>query len=154
MADIEQTQHADSARVGRVGFTGTREGMTQPQRTKVYRLLRELAPTWAHHGDCIGADDQFHELARLAGAKIMLHPPEKPDLRAFRIGDYTAEEKHYLERNRDIVDACEVLIATPKESTPQYRGGTWYTIGYARLQGHKTVIVWPDGSTSTEADGE
>jgi len=63
-----------------VGFTGTRAGMTSEQRTTVNRLLRELAPIWAHHGDCIGSDDQFHDLAKLAGAKIMLHPPEKPDL--------------------------------------------------------------------------
>lgn len=133
-------------RAGRVGFTGTREGMTDAQRAKVNRLLRELAPIWAHHGDCIGADDQFHDLAKLAGAKIMLHPPEKAGLRAFRIGDDIAFEKPYLSRNQDIVNACEVLIATPKEAEEQTTGGTWYTIRYARNQGRKTVVVLPDGT--------
>lgn len=124
--------------------------MTDAQRAKVNRLLRELAPIWAHHGDCIGADDQFHDLAKLAGAKIMLHPPEKPDLRAFRLGDDIAREKPYLARNRDIVNACEVLIATPKEHGWSQSGGTWYTINYAYQQGVETVVVWPDGSTDPD----
>ena len=147
-------QSAETVRVGRVGFTGTREGMTEAQRAKVNRLLRTLAPIWAHHGDCVGADDQFHELAKLAGAKIMLHPPEKPDLRAFRVGDDIAREKPYLARNRDIVNACETLIATPKEHGWSLTGGTWYTVNYACQQGRDVIVVWPNGNvTPAQSDG-
>lgn len=46
--------------------------------------------------------------------------------------------------------ACEVLIATPKETTGATKGGTWYTVKYARQQGRKVVIVWPDGSALTD----
>ena len=141
---------AESVRAGRVGFTGTREGMTDAQRVKVNRLLRELAPIWAHHGDCVGADDQFHDLAKLAGAKIMIHPPEKPDLRAFRLGDDIAPEKPYASRNADIVNATAYLIACPKESSVQYRGGTWHTVHYAERRALPVVIVWPDGSTHSD----
>jgi hypothetical protein len=135
-------------RAGRVGFTGTRHGMTDAQKATVYRLLRERESTWVHHGDCIGADDQFHDLAKTAGHKVMLHPPEKRDLRAFRLGDDVAFEKPYLDRNRDIVNASAVLIAAPAEDEEQPKGGTWYTIRYARQRGCKVIIVWPDGSQS------
>jgi len=146
-------QVADLVRVGRVGFTGTREGMTDAQRATVRLLLEDYAPSWAHHGDCVGADADFHHLAKAAGASVMLHPPSDPKLRAGLVGDDIAFEKPYLDRNRDIVNACEVLIATPKGTMDARNGGTWYTINYARQKGRRTVIVWPDGSTRIDGDG-
>lgn len=50
-----------------------------------------------------------------------------------------------LERNRTIVDECEVLVACP--AGPEVtRSGTWSTIRYARRIGRPVVIIYPDGS--------
>jgi hypothetical protein len=151
---MSERQNADSVRVGRVGFTGTRDGMTLAQKVTVIALLRDLGPTWAHHGDCVGADADFHHIAKEVGAQVMIHPPSDPRLRAKLVGDDIAEEKPYLDRNRDIVNACEVIIATPKEAREMNRGGTWWTIRLAQKLGRELVIVWPNGSTDPEqSDG-
>jgi hypothetical protein len=57
--------------------------------------------------------------------------------------------KPYLERNRDIVDSTELLIACPKDMT-ESSGGTWATVRYARKQKKPIVVVWPDGSVTEE----
>lgn len=147
MSDIEPTHIAETVAPVRVGFTGTRDGMTDAQKATVADLLERVAPRWCHHGDCVGADADFHHLAKAAGSAVMIHPPSDPKLRAGLVGDDIAEEKPYLDRNRAIVHAATILVATPKESTPQGKGGTWFTIGYARLQGKRVTIVWPDGTT-------
>ena len=56
------------------------------------------------------------------------------------------EPRQYHERNRNIVDATDILVATPKENKGDiYRGGTWYTINYAVSKGKPVYIIWPDG---------
>jgi len=44
----------------RVGFTGTSQGMTRPQQEAVAALLLDPVPNEAHHGNCVGADAEFH----------------------------------------------------------------------------------------------
>lgn len=132
----------------RVGFTGTRRGMTDRQAGTIARVL--LTASEAHHGDCLGADAEFHELAVAGGVETHVHPPEDPKLRAWCQGDLIYDVKPYLERNKDIVDACEVLVAAPKEARePRVKrgSGTWQAIGYARRTGRRTLIVWPDGTS-------
>lgn len=137
-----------------LGFTGTREGMTEAQKTTVQALLADPSVVEVHHGDCLGADNDLDALARRQRVGRVIHPPSDPKLRAWCCSEIALmPEKPYLDRNRDIVDACDTLIATPKESTPQGRGGTWYTVGYARLQGKRLVIIWPDGSTQSDGPG-
>lgn len=130
----------------RVGFTGTRKGMTDEQKQTVLRLLYEFAPAWCHHGDCVGADADFHHLARRLHTEVKIHPPSNPKLRAHLIGDDIAPEKPYLIRDRDIVEAADVVIAAPDGVQEKLKSGTWYTIRYARQLGKRTIIVWPDGS--------
>lgn len=108
-----------------------------------------------HHGDCVGADASSHYLAWRYSAKVVVHPPSDPKLRAFvHRGLYWDDEfivlpeKPYHERNRDIVDACDLLIACPKERGPVWHGGTWYTIHYAEKVGKPVTIIWPDGTTN------
>lgn len=57
--------------------------------------------------------------------------------------------KEPLDRNKDIVDACPVLIAAPSDRVEKKRGsGTWATIRYARDVAHVPIrYVWPDGTT-------
>lgn len=103
-----------------------------------------------HHGDCIGADADMHQRATENYLRTVGHPPSDPKLRAFCEFDELWPEKPYLDRNKDIVDSCHVLLATPKESTEQQRGGTWSTIRYARKKKKPVLIVWPDGTVSGE----
>lgn len=137
----------------KVGFSGTREGMTALQRAHVRELLRGLAPAEAHHGDCIGADEQFHLLVYYDnGPRVVGHPPSNNQMRAYCGFDFCHVPKPYLERNRDIVDEVDVLIACPKSDVEELRSGTWATVRYARTLGRKIYFVLPDGTTKVEAD--
>src|SRR5437867_2260767 len=121
-----------------LGFTGTQIGMTPLQRESVILFLEGCSPESVHHGDCIGADAQFHDLALkcVPGVSVHIHPPIITTKRAFcRGGHYTYTAKDYLDRNVDIVMQSDELLATPKESQEEIRSGTWYTIRQARKRG-------------------
>jgi hypothetical protein len=134
-----------------LGFTGSQLGGTADQLRDLAGLLlvmRTDETDYFHHGDCIGADAQAHDLAKAAGWKVIIHPPEDPSKRAFCNGDLVHEPRPYLERNRDIVNATEALIAVPKDPET-LRSGTWSTVRYARKHGRHIIIIEP---TPTEED--
>lgn len=139
-----------------IGFTGTRHGMTKSQNDQVKLLVAELAAPpsrcrEAHHGDCIGADEEFHAIARrVVGIRIVAHPGNVPAMRAFCRADEVRDPKPFMDRNHDIVTACHVLLATPHEMHEQPRGGTWSTIRMARAERKPVTIVWPDGWIAKE----
>lgn len=139
----------------RVGFTGTQHGTTQPQRDQVDKLFQLLRPSQFHHGDCVGADAEAHNRVHNymyftnALVEIHIHPPIDPKKRAWKQGDVLHPEKPYLERNWDIVVACEVLIATPHTSVEQKRSGTWSTVRYAKKNGKPVFVILPDGEIKT-----
>lgn len=117
--------------------------MTARQKSTLARILDEKAKSYdrleIHHGDCIGADAEFHEICikRWPHAlHVVLHPPLNPRKRAFCTYSNQSEvpAKDYLERNREIVDAVDEMIAGPKELEEQLRSGTWATVRYARKQ--------------------
>ena len=144
----ESERHSIAAKKGHrgsVGFTGTSKGMTEKQEKEVSHLLTKLKKdhTELHHGDCIGADAQAHKLAKCAKMKVVKHPPINPKARAFSKGGKTLPEKDYLKRNRDIVDAADILIATPKGKKEEIRSGTWATIRYAKKKKKKIKIIYP-----------
>ena len=138
-----------------VGFTGTQRGMTAAQYAAVSELLLARFPhavvttpvraVTFHHGDCTGADEQAHVIARICGYFIVVHPPIDPKKRAWCTGDFAMTPAPYLERNAAIVRSTEVLVATPGERAEQLRSGTWATIRCARRLGRPVMIVWPDG---------
>ena len=119
-----------------IGFTGTKKGMTKYQKDKVRSTLEECyeisGTNIFHHGDCIGADAEAHDIAADIGYYIVIHPPKDPKARAFKTAfQYQMMlPKPYLDRNRDIVDSCQLLIATP-DGPEVLRSGTWSTIRYA-----------------------
>ncbi len=133
-----------------VGFTGTRIGMTAAQRASVAVLLGHVGDPDAvcHHGDCIGADCDFHDLAVDGKFTTEAHPPSDNRLRACCVADVIHTPKPYHDRNRDIADASSFLIACPRESREVEAGGTWYTVRYARSQAKPVKIVWPDGGVT------
>ncbi len=137
-----------------LGFTGTRHGMSAAAFHALRLRLQKNRDrfTHVHHGDCIGADEQFHYLARAQGWHITTHPGDLPELRAHaEFPDHTMEPRPCLERNRVIVQACEVLVAAPKTMREQPRSGTWATIAEARILGRPTFLVWPDGTITQDA---
>jgi hypothetical protein len=135
-----------------IGFTGTRRGMTDAQRLAVQAIILDLGADVLHHGDCTGADDQADSLARSVGCAVHIHPSVNPTKRAlcFVEGDGIEEPKPYLQRNRDIVDVVDALIAAPGEFEEQLRSGTWATVRYARARPKPVWVVLPDGSLAAE----
>ena len=131
-----------------VGFTGTRYGMTVKQREQVTALVHDLTsgPLTFHHGDCVGADAEFHRIALDNGGRVVIHPPIDKAHRAFcKPADEWRMACTHLARNRAIVIEATVMIATPYEMDRQMRGGTWYTIDRAERAGKPLVVVQPNG---------
>ncbi len=137
-----------------IGFTGTREGMTNHQIASLYFTLIMLKgePLTFHHGDCVGADAEAHKVVQHQGISVIIHPPIDSSRRAFCEDGYLWQKKPYMERNRDIVCFTKMLIACPKlsEKDSHRRSGTWATIRYARKLGRRLVIIWPDGTLEEE----
>lgn len=141
----------------RIGFTGTRVGMTASQHARLVALLVELDPAEFHHGDCVGADEQAHEVVRRfivpgatvirtldqvwGGCRIVIHPPHSQKYRANCKGDEMRFVKDYIIRNHDIVDETDVLVAAPKSPEEEMRSGTWATIRYAMRIGRRVEII-------------
>ena len=128
------------------GFTGTRDGATDAQKTSMRVYFDKHRATGFRHGCCKGADEDAVTI--FAGVvPIYAHPPlVKSYLSgyAFSLSDVVLEAKEYLERNRDIVDLSAKLAACPK-GPEELRSGTWSTIRYAAKVGKPCVIFWPDG---------
>jgi hypothetical protein len=162
----------------KIGFTGTRLGMSIDQSAMLRRKLGrgKGGTTWTmfsefHHGDCVGADEEAHDMMRVMLSRnwplrvdLVVHPPT--DYR-FRAGCGTTrveredaglgkgevrvlEAKDYLSRDRDIVDATDLLIACPAGIDLRSHGGTAYTVRYARAEVKPILIIWGDGRVETE----
>lgn len=128
-----------------IGMTGTRDGMSQEQKNAYEKYIQALDEKLIlHHGDCIGADADAHDIAVRHNIKTHIHPPIKDVHRAFKEGDYSEEEKSYFARNRDIVDSAALVLGFPK-LMKETKGGTWYTINYTKNKGTPLVIIWPNG---------
>jgi len=139
-----------------LGFTGTSRGMTQRQRATVRYLFNELQLTVLHHGDCVGADAEADFVAHELSAKVIVHPPSDPKLRAYceprDLAPDAPRPKPYLARNKDIaLRAVDGLVAAPKEMSEVLRSGTWSTVRYARKLGRRVWLVFPDGTFKEEA---
>jgi len=139
-----------------VGFTGTRIGMSEKQILLLKHWLQTHRVSEAHHGDCIGADEQFHKIVKELGIKVIAHPGAlvnqyglviEHKFRAYTNADIILNAKPFLERNKDIVDICDILLAAPY-SRERLRSGTWYTIKYARIVGKPVIVFWRDGFLS------
>ncbi len=138
----------------KAGFTGTREGMTLPQRAAFLDWVEDRGLTAFHQGCCIGADAQATAIIWGVYPRpyIVGHPPDNTALMAFDhflVCNKLVPPLPYLQRNAEIVAACEVLLAAPK-GPENMRSGTWATIRYARRHEKPIVIFWPDGTITDE----
>jgi hypothetical protein len=137
-----------------VGFTGTQKGMTDAQKVQVGLMLADTKIRLAHHGDCIGADDDFDLLCSVHGIRRHHHPCDIVEKRAHcaakkRAGvEVVYAPRPPLKRNHGIVALSDILLATPGGFEEELRSGTWATIRHARKRGMLVLIVWPDGLVS------
>jgi hypothetical protein len=138
-----------------IGFTGSRWGMGEVRKPIVSYIADKLKVSKAGHGMCAGGDTEFHDLIRALKRKVWIkgYPPtEQGKFFVNRKCDELQEPKEYLDRDRDIVDEADVMIATPETAEEKRRSGTWYTIRYAKKviksgkgKCKKLYIVKPDG---------
>lgn len=134
-----------------VGFTGTKDGITAAQLTALEDLFRRIPGARVlHHGDCVGADDAAHRLAKSIGWRIEVHPPINQKRACGHLGDRRHQPRDFLPRNLDIVAAAALLVACPKEMTEQTRSGTWSTVRRARAKRIPIALVFPDGTVRWE----
>ncbi len=135
-----------------IGVTGTRSGMTPYQKEVVEEFFRVAvlvggsSPPIVHHGDCVGVDVEFANIAAGFGCRIICHPPIDSKLRACHNSDEILPAKSYFARNRDIVDISSMLFVIPFQMEWQDNGGTWYTHDYAKKKRIFRYIVWPEPS--------
>lgn len=138
-------------KTNKVGFSGTRKGMTIEQKQKFKWLLEVFKKETSefHHGMCLGADEEAHNMIREFNPDIKIHghPPIKPYYESHVKVDFMWKRKDYLERNKDIVHCVDRIIAMPETKHEVLRSGTWSTIRYADKHGKcSIIIIYPDGS--------
>lgn len=122
-----------------VGFTGSRGAPSELQREWLGMVFAGLNIGRLHHGDCVDADALAHELCSGLSIPVLIHPPTVDRYRAFCDGP-AVPPKSYHARNRDIVDACQLLVALP--NVPECtRSGTWSTVRYARSIGRDVLVL-------------
>lgn len=133
----------------KIGFTGTRHGMTDKQYNAVNDLVNHYViyddVDEFHHGDCNGADEEAHGIALRFNLFTVVHPPSLTTLRAYCQGDLVLPTKDYEQRNRDIVQASDLVIAAPPTDTEQPFGGTWQTVRLSREYNKPCKIVLSSG---------
>ena len=129
----------------KIGFTGSRKGMTPLQRVLFELLISNIPVLEFHHGDCLGSDAEAHAIVRRfhKECKIIIHPPIDEKDRAHCPADEYRPPFGYLERNRHIVGGVNLMIATPPTIREQMRGGTWYTIKYSRGVNREVIVLPP-----------
>ncbi len=134
----------------KVGFTGTRKGMSETQKKQfryVLALVRDAEgddrKIEFHHGGADGADKEAAKIARLEWCEIYVHPCHGVvrDSQDPYINDRWLEVFPPLQRNRHIVEAADMLIAAPEIDKEELRSDTWATVRYARKKGIPVVML-------------
>ena len=139
-----------------IGITGTREGMSDIQRTKftsaVVGLIKKFGVENIKfvHGDCLGVDVQAAEIVTELGIYTIARPPIKEEQRAFHKSNEILEQEGYLERDRKIVDTSDVMFVITKNDNLNLKSGTIYTYKYALKKNKPYVLILPNG-TGTNA---
>ena len=128
-----------------IGFTGTRNDLTEVQLRNIIAGLMELGEGWEGlHGDCVGADDVFDKCCKELGIVTKCRPCTFTNMRAYAT-EAIAEPVRPMERNRQIVADCDHLFACPPTEEEVKRSGTWATIRFGRKANKPVTIFYPSG---------
>lgn len=137
----------------KIGFTGTRHGMNDLQLKELKKIIDTMEFEEFHHGVCIGSDKQAHDYVESVkvkrGIKIAGYPGKYKKYTADCKCDIMMKPEPYLERNHNIVNHTDILIATP-DTKERLRSGTWATIRYARNKGVRIYIIHKNGRVTIE----
>lgn len=113
-----------------VGFTGTRRGMSRSQVSQLRTMLTALPVKAFHYGThktvSLFADAEAAQVAKAAGIPLI---------------PYEAERGTEVRRDERLVDAVDVLIATPDTDVERLRSGTWTTVRRARTKGIPVIML-------------
>ena len=123
-----------------LGVPGSRKPRSDNLCEKLFNFIQDNGVTELHHGDCTGWDHQSFMVADWLCIKTVAHPPEDNRWHAETKSTVILPAKPYLDRNKDIVNAVDFLIAAP-DGPEKMRSGTWSTVRYAKKTG-KRGIVW------------
>lgn len=125
--------------------------MTPEQKKSVRDVLifaKSHEGVHVNHGDCIGADAEMHKICVSLRIPMTHYPCDILSQRAYLPGAIEVKSpRPSLQRNHDIVNNSDWIIAAPAEIEEVLRSGTWATIRYARKRGIPVMLVLPDGST-------
>ena len=127
----------------KLGISGSRYGLSNDAKKFLINFIENNNILESHHGDCLGVDKEFHDICIEKKISVVIHPPNINTLRAFCKSPNILNPKPYLERNKDIVDSTDILIAFPSSDKEILRSGTWSTIRYAKKKKNKKIIIVP-----------
>jgi hypothetical protein len=136
----------------RIGFSGSRSGLSEAQRGVLTGLLRQYGPgDWFIHGGEKHADMEAHFLARNQLMRVRVWPSDLPGTQ----GDFPDAREIMpamppLKRNSYIVvDNLDHLYACPKDEVEVLRSGTWSVVRRCRRQLVDHSIILRDGHVDT-----
>ena len=118
-----------------VGVTGTRKGMSESQRTHFRVVMLWLNPARFHHGGAVGADTEAE-----TDVRALIEGPASLGIDT-NVTEHLPDSRGPLARNRDIVQASDILIAAPIQDDEVVRSGTWATVRYARAAGIPVIML-------------
>jgi hypothetical protein len=123
--------------------------MTQEQKESFTLLISSFDFDEFHHGLCIGADTEAHEIVRSLKPDVMIvgHPPTNKSKMSKLIVDERRKPYGYLQRNSNIIHGTRRMLAVPRgnEIPDLSRSGTEWTCRKA-IEAHKPLtVIWPTG---------
>jgi hypothetical protein len=122
----------------RIGFTGTRYGMSVAQEVQ----LRHMLGTFRTSDQATGMRSEFHYGTH--ESVVLESDAEAASIAeemGYRLVAHHAHPGGELDRNRREVDAVHILIAAPETDKETQRSGTWATVRYARSRGMVVVML-------------
>lgn len=131
----------------RLGFTGSRYGMSPEQKATFWKLINLYKPDLKlfTHGDCVGADVEAAAIVHQMCPDLLIEcrPGLNSKMRGFGPATFEHPAKAYKERDREIVLNSTHMIATP--FTKEETGGTWYTAKFAMKKKVPIIMIWRTG---------
>jgi hypothetical protein len=142
----------------KMGIVNTREVMTEQQAKRFATILHSRAPDEVHLCDQLGVPMNAwyfltHATKAVLHLKAVIHPPTskewtiwQEDRWKFKGQLVIMRPASHVECSRNIVDACDQLLAAIDTETEEKHHAGWAMIRYARKQNKPVTIVYPNGS--------